>query len=344
MNLRAAKYIAVGVVGLFGCVASSGEKTGSTASDLSICASTMIEGVDVSYYDGTVDWASVKASGRQFAIARVSDGTGFMDPQFATNWSGIKAAGMVRGVYQFYRPEDDAVAQAKIVISAVGSIGAGDLPPVLDVEVTDGESNATVVDGITTWVSQIRSSLGVEPMIYASPGFWEGLSGTSGLSDTYYWDANWGVSCPELASPWSSFEVWQYSDTGSVPGISDQVDLDRFNGTEAQLLAFAGGGGGGGGGTDAGSPDTGSPDTGGGKSSAPDACDQGPGFCTATLQCDAGHWIVRKDDASACTTVDDVEEPCSQGDGYCTATLQCDAGNWVPRSDDPDACTSGPGA
>jgi GH25 family lysozyme M1 (1,4-beta-N-acetylmuramidase) len=343
MNLRAAKYIAVGVVGLFGCVGASGEKTGSTASDISICASTMIEGVDVSYYDGNVDWASVKASGRQFAIARVSDGTGFMDPQFATNWSGIKAAGMVRGVYQFYRPEDDAVSQAKIVISAVGSIGAGDLPPVLDVEVTDGESNATVVDGITTWVSQIRSSLGVEPMIYASPGFWEGLSGTSGLSNTYYWDANWGVSCPELASPWSSFKVWQYSDTGSVPGISDQVDLDRFNGTEAQLLAFAGGGGGGSG-TDAGSPDTGTGDTGGGSSSAADACSQGSGFCTATLQCDGGHWIIRKDDPAACTTVDDVQEPCAQGDGYCTETLQCDGGFWVPRSSDPDACTSGPGA
>jgi lysozyme len=338
MSLRVAKYLVLGAVGLLGCIGSSAEKTGSTASDISICASTMVEGVDVSYYDGNVDWASVKASGRQFAIARVSDGTGFMDPQFASNWSGIKAAGMVRGVYQFYRPEDDAIAQANIVISGVGSIGPGDLPPVLDVEVTDGESNATIVGGITTWVSQIRSKLGVEPMIYASPGFWDGLSGTSGLSDTHYWVANWGVSCPELASPWSSFSVWQYSDTGSVSGISDQVDLDRFNGTLAQLLAFAGGGGGGG--TDAGT--TG--DSGGGVSSAPDACSEGAGFCTATLQCDEGHWIIRKDDPAACTTVDDVQEACGQGDGYCTATLQCDGGYWAPRSSDPDACTSGPGA
>jgi uncharacterized membrane protein YgcG len=82
----------------------------------------------------------------------------------------------------------------------------------------------------------------------------------------------------------------------------------------------------------------------GGGSAAPDACSKGDGFCTATLQCDKGQWILRSDDSSACTTVDDVAESCSVGDGYCTATLQCDGGHWVPRVDDPAACTSGPGA
>jgi hypothetical protein len=81
--------------------------------------------------------------------------------------------------------------------------------------------------------------------------------------------------------------------------------------------------------------------TNGGK--APDSCNEGNGFCTETLQCDNGHWIVRKDDPSACTTVDNVQESCSVGNGYCTATLQCDNGHWVPRQNDPNACTSGPG-
>jgi Phage tail lysozyme len=78
--------------------------------------------------------------------------------------------------------------------------------------------------------------------------------------------------------------------------------------------------------------------------SAPDACSKGNGFCTETLQCDSGHWIVRQDDPAACTTVENVQESCDVGGGYCTATLQCDGGHWVPRSDDPAACTSGPGA
>jgi muramidase (phage lysozyme) len=81
----------------------------------------------------------------------------------------------------------------------------------------------------------------------------------------------------------------------------------------------------------------------GGGGPAPDACSQGDGFCTETLQCDNGHWIIRQDDPNACTTVQNVQEPCNQGNGYCTATLQCDNGHWVPRTSDPNACTSGPG-
>jgi hypothetical protein len=84
--------------------------------------------------------------------------------------------------------------------------------------------------------------------------------------------------------------------------------------------------------------------SGGGGGPAPDACNKGQGFCTETLQCDNGRWIIRQDDPNACTTVENVQEPCSVGGGYCTATLQCDGGHWVARTSDPAACTSGPGA
>ncbi|HTQ47383.1 MAG TPA: phage tail tip lysozyme [Polyangiaceae bacterium] len=77
---------------------------------------------------------------------------------------------------------------------------------------------------------------------------------------------------------------------------------------------------------------------------AADACNKAAGFCTETLQCDNGHWIVRQDDPHACTTIENVQESCDMGGGYCTATLQCEKGHWVPRVDDPAACTSGPGA
>ncbi len=74
-----------------------------------------------------------------------------------------------------------------------------------------------------------------------------------------------------------------------------------------------------------------------------DSCNEGGGYCTETLQCDGGHWIIRQDDPAACTTVVNRQIPCSVGGGYCTATLQCDNGYWVPRQADPSACTSGPG-
>src|SRR6185312_6296235 len=82
---------------------------------------------------------------------------------------------------------------------------------------------------------------------------------------------------------------------------------------------------------------------GGGSSSTADACSEPHGFCTETLQCLNGHWIIRQDDPYACNGYDNVQEACHVGNGYCTATLQCENGHWVPRTSDPYACTSGPG-
>ncbi len=78
-------------------------------------------------------------------------------------------------------------------------------------------------------------------------------------------------------------------------------------------------------------------------SGSADACTEGGGYCTETLQCDKGHWILRQDDPAACVGgYHNVEIACHEGDGYCTETLQCDNGHWVKRTSDPDACTSGP--
>jgi uncharacterized membrane protein YgcG len=125
----------------------------------------------------------------------------------------------------------------------------------------------------------------------------------------------------------------EFTSNVSISGSEVYVDYEgatfyaiRYNG--------AGGGGSSGGGSS----------SGGGGGSSPDACDKGSGYCTNTLQCDGGHWIVRQDDPAACTTVVNEQEPCSVGSGYCTERLQCDGGHWVQRQDDPAACTSGPGA
>jgi hypothetical protein len=136
----------------------------------------------------------------------------------------------------------------------------------------------------------------------------------------------------------SSSQPYAHEFTSNVSISGDKVYVDYEGATFYAIRykgATAGGGGGssGGGGT-----------SGGGGSADPDACTEGPGFCTATLQCDNGHWIVRQDDPNACTTVKDVSIACSQSGSYCTQTLQCENGHWVPRQDDPSACTSGPGA
>ena len=84
----------------------------------SVCpAGQTTYGIDVSYYQGNIDWAAVAGAGVEFAIIRVSDGIGFHDPKFAQNWAGAKANGIIRGAYQFFRSDDDPIAQADLLIN-----------------------------------------------------------------------------------------------------------------------------------------------------------------------------------------------------------------------------------
>jgi lysozyme len=201
-----------------------------------------VYGIDVSEFQGNIDWAKVKAAGKEFAIIRVSDGTGHLDPDFAKNWSGAKAAGVIRGVYQFFEPSEDPVAQANLLLQHMGQIGEGDLPPMIDVEVTDGQSPATITARIHSWINTVQAATGRKPLIYTGGWFWNpdvqsGDFGSYPLVDSYYC----GNCCPDIASPWTSWTMWQYSSTGAVSGIAGNVDLDRFDGTMGDLQMLAGG-------------------------------------------------------------------------------------------------------
>jgi GH25 family lysozyme M1 (1,4-beta-N-acetylmuramidase) len=231
---------------------------------LSICAAgATLEGVDVSRWDATVDWAAVKAAGISFAIARVSDGLGFPDSYFDSNWAAIKSQGMVRGSYQYFEPAQDPVAQANLLLQHIGTPGPGDLAPAIDVETMGGMSVSAVNAGIALWISRVHAVTGRRPIVYASPSFWSGLGEPAVAADL--WVAHWGVICPSVPSAFSGWKLWQYTATGSVAGISGQADRSRFNGSLPDLLAYAGGADAGYGGIpDGGAVDAGAPDAGAG--------------------------------------------------------------------------------
>ena len=230
---------------LFACAGQPEAESTMNADDIVVCPrGATVQGIDVSDYQGAIDWGAVARSGRAFAWAQVSDGF-VRDGTFARNWSGMKAAGMIRGAYQYFETGLDPVAQANLLIDAVGGhLGDGDLPPMLDIE--SGPGNAAYVLGqMRAWASRIEAALGKKPIIYTGAWWWNPHTGSSGafggypLADSYY-----SQSCPNIAAGWSSWTVWQYSSSGRVPGISGNVDLDQFNGTLADLRSFAGGGGG----------------------------------------------------------------------------------------------------
>ncbi len=203
---------------------------------------TTTPGLDVSHYQGTVDWGSVKSAGIAFAIAKATESTSASDKMFALNWAGIKNAGLVRGAYHFFHASKDATEQANFFVDAIQSAGGllpGDLPPVIDFEngSIDGLSNPAVQSGVNTWLQVVASKTGVTPMIYTTRSV--GNQFLAGQFGTYpLWVANYGVASPALPNGWTKWQFWQYSQSGSVSGITGNVDMDYFNGSSDELAAL----------------------------------------------------------------------------------------------------------
>lgn len=195
-------------------------------------------GIDVSYYQKAIQWKRVRKAGVLFAFIRVSDSTAFPDPRFATNWDGARKVGILRGAYQYFRPGDNATAQADLLIAAIKA-DPGELPPVIDVENTGGKSPKAIAKAIKIWVERVRSKLGVEPIIYTGPDFWRYYVESADFTTQPLWVAHYTTACPTVPEPWRAWTFWQYSDRGTVPGIDGPVDLDVFAGTFAELEDFA---------------------------------------------------------------------------------------------------------
>lgn len=216
-----------------GCVGNGSEA-------LKTCAKgATITGVDISYYQGNVNWAQIKGSGRQFAFVRISDGLNTPDSKFAQNWPAMKAAGVVRGPYQFFRPGQDPGLQAQLVLdklAAAGGLKPGDLPPVLDLETADGLASSVVVANAKTWLTKIEAAIKVKPIVYTA-AFMSNVIGTS-FGGYTLWVANYGATCPSMPSGWTDWQFWQDADNGNVAGVSGGVDTDFFNGTLPQLQAL----------------------------------------------------------------------------------------------------------
>lgn len=206
---------------------------------VSAVAAVMTPGIDVSHWQGGINWTSVRNAGKRFAFARVSDGTGTIDSRFAANWPAMKAAGVVRGAYQFFRPTQSASAQANLFLQRIGTLDNADLPPVIDVEVTDGASGEAIVQGVKTWVDIVRAATGRIPIVYTGRFFWNALPNPARVGPVYLWIAHWNVSSPTIPAMWNEWKFWQHTDQGSVAGISGNVDLNWFNGDFAALQSFA---------------------------------------------------------------------------------------------------------
>lgn len=209
---------------------------------MKVCpAAATVEGIDVSKYQETIDWPAVRAAGKEFAFIRVSDGIHSIDEMFERNWEGAKKAGVLVGAYQFFRPGQDPTSQAELLLHKLSRLAPADLPCVLDAETTDKQDGAGIVGACSAWIDAVAGATKRQPIVYTGSGFWNQLPASSIPKRSTLWVANWTSDCPSLPTGWDSWKFWQYSEKGHVVGINRSVDLNRFNGSSAELRLFAGG-------------------------------------------------------------------------------------------------------
>ncbi|MBK7859909.1 MAG: carboxypeptidase regulatory-like domain-containing protein [Archangiaceae bacterium] len=214
---------------------------GTASSEDALCAAgATLEGLDVSVWQGTINWSAVKNAGKQFVVIRAAHGLS-TDTRFATNWTQAKSVGIIRGAYQWLVPSQSVTQQANLMVSLMSTMTADDLPPVVDVEEAGTTTPAQLAALVQQWVDIVQAGTGRKPVIYSGSYFWDDHVKSASFNTLPLWIPNYGVTCPRLPSVWSNWAMHQYTSTGSVSGISGNVDLDRFNGTLPQLQAFIAG-------------------------------------------------------------------------------------------------------
>ena len=207
-----------------------------------------LEGLDVSRWQATINWPMVKAAGKQFVVMKATEGTSYVDPMYATNRAGAMSVGIPMAAYHFASPDtspNEAVLEADHYV-AVARLTAGNLLPALDLEQTGGLAPPALQVWVRSWLDEVTLKLGIRPMIYVSPNFWNvRMANNTSIPVAGYrtlWVANWGVTSPTVpGANWAGYgwTFWQYTDCGHVAGITTGcVDLDRFGGTDLTAVTY----------------------------------------------------------------------------------------------------------
>ncbi|MGC0366693.1 lysozyme [Rhodococcus sp. 27YEA15] len=213
----------------------------------SIATAAPPSGPDVSswqHVDGTgIDWAQVRASGHQFAMVKATEGLGYVNPYFVQDCLLMRAAGVSRGAYHYADVRQSPEAQAALYsLVVLGINGPGDLPPVLDLEDAKGLPPAQVIDWAHRYLDTVQALTGRQPIIYTYPNFWRSaMANTTEFNHYPLWIADYnGQSAPgPLPGGWANWTFWQTTDSGRIPGISANTDINVYSGAQGNFDVYA---------------------------------------------------------------------------------------------------------
>ena len=176
-------------------------QTALLSASASDAATARAKGLDVSNWNGAINWTKVAHAGFRFTFAKATEGTSYNDQTYTANRNGSESAGLVFGAYHFARPAGktlagataSAIKQANHFLAVAGP-QPGELPPVLDLEATGNLAKQRLLAWTLAWLGQIGARTGVEPFLYTSPLFWKGHLGDStaaAAAGTGLWIAHW---------------------------------------------------------------------------------------------------------------------------------------------------------
>jgi len=192
-------------------------------------------GIDVSEYQGVIDWKAVDNVEGTFPIGfvfiRATAGNDRPDNYFRNNWSNAKKNNIIRGAYHYYRPNENSLEQAALFIKTV-RLKKGDLPPVLDIErLPKNQSLDSLKVGLKRWLNKVEAYYGVKPIIYTGEKYYADFLHEE-FSDYPFWIANYNLFVEEIKDEWL---FWQFSEKATIEGINGPVDINIFNGTDKEL-------------------------------------------------------------------------------------------------------------
>jgi GH25 family lysozyme M1 (1,4-beta-N-acetylmuramidase) len=211
-------------------------------------AAGSVRGMDVSGYQGNVNWSGAYANGARFAYVKATEGTGYTNPYFAQQYNGSYNVGMIRGAYHFARPNvSGGATQADYFVNHGGgwSRDGKTLPGALDIEwnpYSGGTCYGLSASGMVSWIRSFSNEYhyrtGRYPVIYTATSWWSQCTGNTGsfASTSPLWVARYNTTVGTLPYNWGYYTFWQYADSGTFPG-----DQDVFNGDYTQLQAIANG-------------------------------------------------------------------------------------------------------
>lgn len=196
-----------------------------------------VRGVDVSHYQGRIDWKAVASEGIGFAYIKATEGSDWRDSYFVENWKQSAAQRIPRGAYHFFRLTASGKAQAENFLATV-PVDPGAMPPVVDLELGGNSSDRPRVEALRaeldTLLSRLRQAYGKEPVLYTDEEFYR--SYLVGYPIRRLWISSLIMRPPAFAA--SSWLFWQFTERGRVRGIETLVDIDVFAKDAAAFQAF----------------------------------------------------------------------------------------------------------